>query len=94
MNAKELETMLRQRLKAEYAEVRDESARHRGHAGPRQTGGGHYEACVVSRVFQGLQPVERHRAVYSALQNEMKAEIHALSLKLFTPEEWLKRGGK
>ncbi len=93
MNAAELETLLKTRLAAEHVEVCDESARHRGHAGVRETGGGHYEACVVSPVFRGLGPVERHRAVYTALQEEMKQSIHALSLKLFTPEEWQRKAG-
>lgn len=87
MKSDELEKILSERLQAVHAEVLDDSAKHRGHAGARQ-GAGHFKARVVSPAFEGLAPVERHRRVYEALASEMKAEIHALSLKLYTPTEW------
>jgi acid stress-induced BolA-like protein IbaG/YrbA len=49
--------------------------------------GRHFEAFVVCPAFAGKSLMERHRMVYSALGDRMKAEIHALSLKTLTPEE-------
>lgn len=93
MNAAELKLILMNRLFAAYAEVIDDSAKHRGHAGPRQTGGGHFQALIVSDAFEGLSAVGRHQKVYAVLREEMAGSIHALSLKLFTLSEWGERGG-
>lgn len=55
--------------------------------------GRHFFATIVSAEFEGLRPVLRHQRVYQALGDRMKEEIHALSMKTFTPTEW-KRSGK
>lgn len=49
--------------------------------------GVHFEAEVVSPVFAGLRPLQRHRLVYAALGELMGGAIHALALKTLTPEE-------
>tara|TARA_Y100001970_G_C14259583_1_gene878753 strand:- start:15458 stop:15694 length:237 start_codon:yes stop_codon:yes gene_type:complete len=52
------------------------------------TGDGvHFEAVIVSKSFEGLSTLERHKIVYSALGEDMKERIHALSMKTFTPIE-------
>jgi len=50
--------------------------------------GHHFEAVIVSAEFCGKLLVARHQRVYQALGDKMKAEIHALSMKTLTPEEW------
>ncbi len=50
--------------------------------------GQHFEAIVVSAEFSGQNRIERHQRVYRALGDRMKAEIHALSIKAYTPEQW------
>ncbi len=50
--------------------------------------GQHFEATIVSAAFAGKRPIARHQLVYGALGDRMKAEIHALSMKTLTPEEW------
>lgn len=50
--------------------------------------GQHFEALIVSAEFAGKLPVARHQRVYQALGDRMKAEIHALSMRTLTPEEW------
>jgi len=56
-----------------------------------QGDGAHFEAVVVSPAFAGASRVKRHQLVYAALGDRMKEEIHALSTKTFTPEEWAAR---
>jgi BolA protein len=82
---------LRTALAAEHVEVRDQSARHRGHAGALE--GGHFDAVIVSTRFEGLGPVERHRAVYAALGDLRERRVHALALQTYTPDEWRRREG-
>lgn len=53
----------------------------------------HWNVIVVSPAFEGKNPLARHRAVYSALGEELKAGIHALTLKALTPAEWERAGG-
>jgi acid stress-induced BolA-like protein IbaG/YrbA len=56
-----------------------------------QGDGAHFEAVVVSPAFAGASRVKRHQLVYAALGDRMKEEIHALSMKTFTPDEWAAR---
>ncbi|MEZ5444257.1 MAG: BolA family protein [Gammaproteobacteria bacterium] len=67
-------------------DIVDESHLHAGHAGAR-SGRGHYRLRIVSRQFEGLLPLARHRAVYEALGEMMQTDIHALSIEALTPEE-------
>ena len=53
--------------------------------------GAHFEAVVVSPTFAGASRVRRHQLVYAALGERMREEIHALSMKTLTPEEWAAR---
>ena len=66
-------------------EISDDSAQHVGHAG--NTGGGHLSAKIVSSTFSGMTSVARHRAVYALVADLMPQQLHALSLKLQSPEE-------
>ena len=52
--------------------------------------GTHFEAVVVSEEFAGKSRIQRHQRVYLTLGDRMHNEIHALSMKTFTPEEWQK----
>ena len=53
--------------------------------------GAHFEAVIVSPQFAGLPRVRQHQLVYAALGDRMREEIHALSMKTFSPEEWAAR---
>ena len=53
-----------------------------------QGDGAHFEALIVSPAFEGKRLIARHQRVYAALGERMKAEIHALSMRTLTPEEY------
>lgn len=53
--------------------------------------GTHFEALVVSEAFAGKSRVQRHQLVYQTLGERMRGEIHALSMKTYTPDEWQKQ---
>jgi acid stress-induced BolA-like protein IbaG/YrbA len=55
--------------------------------------GQHFEAVIVSPAFAGQRLIQRHQLVYRALGDRMRAEIHALSMKTLTPEEWSAQSG-
>lgn len=75
-----IKKILMKELQPTHIEVGDQSYLHKGHAGAMK-GGGHYKVVVVSPLFKGKTLVEQHQMVYQALENEMKADIHALALK-------------
>ena len=50
--------------------------------------GQHFQALIVSTQFAGRNRVQRHQLVYGALGERMREEIHALSMRTLTPEEW------
>lgn len=66
-------------------DIEDDSHRHAGHVGAK--GGGHYRVYVVSAKFSGRTLIARHRMVYEALAEQMKGDIHALSIVAKAPEE-------
>jgi BolA protein len=71
-------------------EIEDESAKHAGHAhrtGAPAGGETHYRLVLVSQAFAGQSRLERSRAVNEALKAEFNTGLHALSLKLKTPDE-------
>jgi acid stress-induced BolA-like protein IbaG/YrbA len=52
--------------------------------------GRHWQALVVSPEFEGLRAIKRHQRVYATLGSRMHTdEVHALSMKTFTPAEWV-----
>lgn len=82
--------MIRQRLtdalEPETLDIEDDSANHAGHASAG--GGGHFNVIIVSEKFNGLSLIKRHRMVYDAVGDMMNTEIHALSMKTYTPDEF------
>ena len=81
---------IRSRLESTFAEaqvsVRDDSARHVGHAGA-QGGAGHFLVRIESEAFAGRSRLQRHRMVYEALADMMPAEIHALNIEAISPDD-------
>lgn len=67
--------------------VHDDSDQHIGHAGARPGGETHYSVRVVTPGFAGMSRVARSRAAHEAVAAEFETGLHALSLRLLTPEE-------
>lgn len=55
--------------------------------------GHHFEAIIVSPQFAGKTMLQQHKMVYAALGDKMGSDIHALSFRTFTPEEYRARTG-
>lgn len=83
--------LIREKLTAaltpESLEIIDCSHEHAGHEGAKD-GGGHFDVIIVTEAFNNMGTVQRHRAIYDALGDAMKSEIHALSIRAYTPEEF------
>lgn len=87
-----IEDLLRDRIAATYVEVTDLSAQHASHAGA-QSGGGHFSLVVVAESFRDLNRVGAQRLVFGALEDLMTADIHAITMRTLTPEQWSNQNG-
>jgi acid stress-induced BolA-like protein IbaG/YrbA len=53
-------------------------------------GNDHYAVLVVSPIFAGKKLLARHRLVLDLFQAEIATgEVHALTMKTHTPDEWV-----
>jgi acid stress-induced BolA-like protein IbaG/YrbA len=77
LTASDLRSYIMNGLSSNYVEVQGDD-------------GQHFEAVVVSPRFIGKNMVQQHQLVYRALGERMRTEIHALSIRTFTPETWIK----
>jgi len=75
LSAQQLEVYIAQNLACEYIKVQGDD-------------GTHFESIVVSNAFVGKSMVQQHQLVYAALGSRMHSEIHALSIKTYTPDQW------
>lgn len=48
----------------------------------------HYAALIISGEFAGKRAIARHQMVYRCLGSLMGNEIHAMSIRAHTPDEW------
>jgi acid stress-induced BolA-like protein IbaG/YrbA len=56
--------------------------------------GRHFEATIVSDLFEGKLPVKRQQLVYAALGDKIAdGEVHAFSMKTYTPSQWEQQNG-
>jgi len=82
----QIEKRLQAALQPESMDLIDDSHKHAGHAGA-QGGAGHFDLTIVAEKFSGVNTVGRHRLIYAALADMMPDEIHALSIKAYSPAE-------
>lgn len=75
MTAEELKSIIAAGLRCEHIELEGD--------------GRHWYSTIVSPEFEGKRMIQRHQRVYAALGAKMHTdEVHALSMKTFTPAEW------
>ena len=65
--------------------IEDEGHLHVGHAGAKS--GGHFKLYIVSKFFDNMSIINRHKLIYKTLNMLMKTEIHALSITAKSPNE-------
>lgn len=75
ITSQQIETWIKASLPCDYIQVEGDD-------------GQHFQAVIVSAKFKGMMRVAQHQLVYRALGDRMHSEIHALSLRTMTPDEW------
>ena len=71
----------------QHLDVIDESHLHAGHIGARPEGETHFRVEITAVVFGGVSRVERQRMIYRELSEELTNRVHALALKVRSPDE-------
>jgi len=84
----QIEEKLTQGLNLEHLEVVNESHMH---SGTRMDT--HFKLVAVSDDFASKRLIQRHQQIYGLLSELMQNPIHALSMHLYTSEEWQQKGG-
>lgn len=88
MSSQNIEMQIRSKLSSglssEFLEILNESSNHNV---PKDAET-HFKITLVSAQFDGLSRVKRHQHIYQLLDEELKGEVHALALHLYTPDEW------
>ena len=84
VRAQRLRQLLESRFAPEVLVIEDESHLHAGHAGAKG-GQSHFRVKIVAEAFRGVTPVARHRLVYAAVDDLLKADIHALAIEASPP---------
>jgi acid stress-induced BolA-like protein IbaG/YrbA len=75
MQATELQTIIAAGLNCQHIEVDGD--------------GRHWSAVIVSPEFEGKRLIQRHKQVYATLGSRIQTdEVHALSMKTYSPAEW------
>ena len=75
MTAEQLQALISQGLPCEHCNLEGD--------------GRHWYATIVSAAFEGKRLIQRHQMVYATLGSRMHTdEVHALSMKTYTPAEW------
>lgn len=80
---------MEQELNPTLVQLANESHMHSGPANES-----HYKLVVVSKAFEKLSRVERQQKVYGLLKEEFSSGLHALTMRLKTPEEWEEKDSK
>jgi len=76
----EIHKLLMQAFKPSALQVEDESWKHAGHAGAKESGGGHFVVHITAEKFSGKSRIACHRMVNQALKDKFGPLIHALSI--------------
>lgn len=84
--AKTIEAKIQEGVNPLHLEVINESHMHNVPEGSES----HFKLLVVAETFGGQNRVQRHRAINGLLAAELQGPVHALSMHLFSPEEWVK----
>ena len=80
---KKIEHTLSDNFDLSHLEVINESHMH---SGPNTDS--HFKVILVSDEFKDVKLVQQHRRINELLKFELENGVHALSLHLFTKDEW------
>ena len=91
MNRKtKIEKIINERFQPYFFFVNDVSEQHRGHQSFKEDVESHFELIIVSQKFDNKSRILRHRMINDCLQKEFLTDLHSVSIKAYTIDEYKK----
>ena len=91
MNRKtKIEKIINERFQPYSLFVDDVSEQHRGHQSFKENVESHFELIIVSQKFDNKNRILRHRMINEGLQKEFLTDLHSVSIKAYTIDEYKK----
>jgi BolA protein len=85
-----LQAILSTEFSPEHLEIIDDTDKHKKHMNMQHSKETHFTVFIVSQIFQSMNRIERHRRIMFPFEEAFKNQLHALSIKAFTPGEYQK----
>ena len=83
-----IEKVINDNFEPYYFSVLDVSEQHRGHQSFREGTESHFEIVIVSKIFDNKNKIDRHRMVNEILKNEYSKDLHSVTIKALTLQEF------
>ena len=83
-----IEKVIKDYFEPFYFSVLDVSEQHRGHQSFQEGVESHFNIIIVSKIFENKNKIDRHRMVNKILKNEYYKDLHSVTIKALTPEEF------
>ncbi len=89
MNRKlKIEKMIKDDFEPYFFSVKDVSEEHRGHQSFKENIESHFEIIIVSLEFENKNKINRHRMINRGLKNEFQSDLHSVTIKAYSIEEY------
>ena len=83
-----IEKIIKESFEPYYFSVFDVSEEHRGHQSFQENVESHFEIVIVSKIFNNKSKIDRHRMVNQILKEEYLSDLHSVTIKALTLEEF------
>jgi stress-induced morphogen len=83
-----IEKIIKETFQPYFFSVKDVSEQHRGHQSFKENVESHFEVMIVSGKFDGRNKILRHRMINEGLQKEFASDLHSVSIKAHTIDEY------
>ena len=83
-----IENLILKNYEPEFLSVLDVSEQHRGHQNFKEDVESHFEIVIVSKIFDNKNKINRHRMVNEILKDDYSKDLHSVTIKALTLEEF------
>ena len=83
-----IEKLISDNINPYFFSVKDVSEAHRGHQSFKENVESHFEIIIVSKKFDNKSNINRHRMINQGLKKEFLSDLHSVTLKAFSIQEY------
>ena len=85
-----IERIISSEINPYFFSVKDVSSEHRGHQSFKEGVESHFDIVIVADIFEDMSKIERHRLINKMLKEEFLLDLHSVTLKVYSIEEFRK----